>query len=112
LEDIRLVNILDELYTKRPYYGSRRMRKELAVREGFDFQKEGTAADALAGLVAIYPKPNLSRRNAEHKIYPYLLRNVAITRPNQVWSSDITYIRTRTGFVYLTVILDWFSRKV
>ena len=113
LEDIRLVNILDELYTKRPYYGSRRMRKELAVREGIPIsRKRVRRLMRLLGLVAIYPKPNLSRRNAEHKIYPYLLRNVAITRPNQVWSSDITYIRTRTGFVYLTVILDWFSRKV
>ena len=66
----------------------------------------------LMGLEAIYPKPRLSRNNPEHKIYPYLLRNLDITRPNQVWCSDITYIRMGKGFLYLTVIMDWFSRKV
>ena len=64
------------------------------------------------GLVAIYPKPNLSRRNTEHRIYPYLLRDLPITRPNQVWASDITYIRLEGGFVYLTTVMDWYSRRV
>lgn len=64
------------------------------------------------GLEAIYPKPNLSKRANEHKIYPYLLRGVAITKPNQVWSADITYIRMHRGFMYLTAIIDWFSRYV
>ena len=64
------------------------------------------------GIEAIYPKPNLSRPNEEHKIYPYLLKGVQITRPNQVWSTDITYIRMAGGFVYLVAVMDWFSRYV
>ena len=64
------------------------------------------------GLEAIYPKPRTTRPAAGHKIYPYLLRNVAITRPNQVWSTDITYMPLRHGFVYLTAVMDWFSRYV
>ena len=64
------------------------------------------------GLEALYPKPNLSRANAQHKKYPYLLRGLEITRPNQVWGADITYIRLAGGFVYLVAILDWFSRYV
>ena len=63
-------------------------------------------------LVPIYPKPNLSKRNHEHKVFPYLLRNLAITRPNQVWATDITYIPTVNGHVYLTAVIDWFSRKI
>ena len=64
------------------------------------------------GPEAIYPKPRLSKNNLEHKIYAYLLRNLDITGPNQVWCSDITYVRMEKGFLYLTVIMDWFSRKV
>jgi len=111
--DVRLCNLIDEIYTKRPYYGTRRMRKELFERAGILVnRKHIQRLMRLIGLEAIYQKPNLSRRNMEHKIYPYLLRNVAITRPNQVWSTDITYIRTKAGFVYLTAVLDWYSRKV
>ena len=66
----------------------------------------------LMGLEAIYPKPHLSRNDAEHRIYPYLLRNVAIVRPNQVWSSDITYVPMPHGWMYLTVVMDWYSRYV
>jgi putative transposase len=64
------------------------------------------------GLEAIYPKPNLSKPAPGHRIYPYRLRHVVITRPNQVWSSDITYIRLRAGFIYLVAVMDWFSRYV
>jgi putative transposase len=64
------------------------------------------------GLEAIYPKPHTTQRDATHKIYPYLLRNLAITRPNQVWSCDITYVPMPTGFMYLTAVIDWFSRYV
>src|SRR4030042_5725342 len=64
------------------------------------------------GLEAIYPKPHLSRNDANHRIYPYLLRNVAIVRPNQVWSSDITFVPTPHGCMYLTVVMDWYSRYV
>lgn len=64
------------------------------------------------GIQAIYPKPALSRSDSAHKIYPYLLRGVAITRPNQVWSADITYIPLRNGFMYLVAVIDWYSRDV
>jgi len=66
----------------------------------------------LMGLMPIYPKPNSSKRHPEHKIYPYLLRDVVVNRVNQVWSADITYIRLMAGFMYLVAILDWFSRYV
>jgi len=112
-DEVRLMKLLDEIYTRRPYYGSRRMKKELFVREEESVsRKRVRRLMRQLGLEAIYPKPNLSRRNSGHKIYPYLLRNVAVTRPNQVWASDITYIRTESGFVFLTVILDWYSRRV
>lgn len=112
-DDIRIMNVIDEIYTQRPFYGSRRLKKELLRRKNIHVnRKRVQRLMRLMGLEAIYPKPNLSRRNTEHKIYPYLLRNVAVTRPNQVWASDITYIRTEGGFVYLTVVLDWYSRRV
>ena len=112
-EDIKLMNLLDQIYTKRPFFGSRRMKKELFKRHGIRInRKRVQRLMRLMGVEAIYPKPNLSLRNLEHRIYPYLLRNLAVIRPNQVWCSDITYIPTPTGFVYLTVIMDWFSRKV
>lgn len=112
-DDILIMNAIDEIYMERPFYGSRRTAKELFRRKNIHVnRKRVQRLMRLMGLEAIYPKPNLSRRNTEHKIYPYLLRDVAVTRPNQVWASDITYIRTEGGFVYLTVVLDWFSRRV
>ncbi len=111
--DVRVMNLLDEIYTRRPFYGSRRMRIELFKMEGIRInRKRVQRLMRLMGLEAIYPKPNLSRPNQAHRIYPYLLRSIAVTQRNLVWASDITYIRTTSGFVYLTVILDWFSRKV
>ncbi len=111
--DVRVMNLLDEIYTRRPFYGSRRMRIELFKMEGIRInRKRVQRLMRLMGLEAIYPKPNLSCPNQAHRIYPYLLRSIAVTQRNLVWASDITYIRTTSGFVYLTVILDWFSRKV
>jgi putative transposase len=101
---------IDELYLKRPYFGSRRIGDELNVN-----RKRVQRLMRLMNLEAIYPKPRTTRttvRCPEHKIYPYLLRNLEIVRPNQVWSTDITYIPLRGGFVYLTVVLDWYSRYV
>ena len=66
----------------------------------------------LMGIEAIYPKPRLTQRNSEHKVYPYLLRNILIDRPNQVWSTDITYVPMQDGFMYLTAIIDWYSRYI
>ena len=111
--DIGLMNAIDEIYTKLPFYGSRRIAKE-------PYRAKGTVVNRKRvqrlmrkmGLEAIYPKPNLSKANKEHKKYPYLLRGMEITRPNQVWASDITYIRIERGFMYLTVVMDWYSRSV
>lgn len=110
--DLALMRRIDEQYLKTPYYGSRRM---VAV-----LRRQGTAINRkhvqrlmrLMGIEAIYPKPNLSRRHPQHRIYPYLLKGLAIMRPNQVWCADITYIEMATGFVYLVVIMDWYSRMV
>lgn len=112
-ENLRLMNRIDEIYTSLPFFGSRCIKRELLERDGIrESRSRIQRLMRLMGLETIYPKPNLSRKNAAHKIYPYLLRNLAVTKPDQVWCSDITYVRTRSGFVFLTVIMDWFSRKV
>jgi putative transposase len=106
-QNLKLMLRIDKLYLKRPYFGSRRMGDELNVN-----RKRAQRLMRLMGLEAIYPKPRTTVRNAEHKIYPYLLRNLAVIRPNQVWSTDITYIPLRGGFLYLTAVMDWYSRYV
>jgi len=98
---------IDEQYLKTPCYGSRKMAKELGISRA-----RAQRLMRLMGLEAIYPKPHLSRNDAEHRIYPYLLRNLAIVRPDQVWSSDITYVSMRHSWMYLTVVMDWYSRYV
>lgn len=103
---------MDELYTESPFYGSRKLVACLR-REGFDVnRKRIQRLMHLLGLQAIYQKPRTSISNKAHKKYPYLLSNLVITRPDHVWSADITYIRLRCGFVYLTAIIDWYSRYV
>ena len=110
--NLELMRKLDEQYTRTPFYGSRRMVEGLR-RQGHDInRKRVQRLMRLMGIEAIYPRPNTSRPDEQHKVYPYLLREVAIVRPNQVWATDITYIRLRGGFVYLVAILDWFSRYV
>ena len=94
-------------YLKRPYFGSRRIADEIEVN-----RKRVQRLMRVMGLEAIYPKPRTTVRCPEHKIYPYLLRNVEIERPNHVWSTDITYIPLRGGYVYLTAVIDWYSRYV
>lgn len=100
---------IDEQYTRTPFYGSRRMvvyvrGQGLAVN-----RKRVRRLMQQMGLQAIYPKPRLSMNALDHKVYPYLLRRIVVTRPDQVWSTDITYIRLRAGFMYLVAILDWYS---
>jgi putative transposase len=103
---------IDEIFTVSPFYGSRKILEGLR-REGVSIGRERVQSLMREmGLIAIYPKPNLSRRHLEHQVYPYLLGNISIERPNQVWSADITYIRLRSGFLYLVAIMDWFSRYV
>ena len=111
-EDLACMRMMDEVFTKRPYFGSRRLRDELAARDHPIGRDHVRRLMRLMGLEAIYPKQRLSLRNGAHKVYPYLLRDLAILRPDQVWCSDITYIRLKAGFVYLVAVMDWFSRYV
>jgi putative transposase len=106
-ENLKLMRRIDELYLKRPYFGSRRMGNELSVN-----RKRVQRLMRRMGLEAIYPKPRTTVRCSQHKIYPYLLRHLEIERPNQVWSTDITYIPLQGGYVYLTAVMDWYSRYV
>ncbi|RVU80965.1 IS3 family transposase [Leucothrix sargassi] len=110
--DITLMNLLDEQYTKTPFYGVKRMTAHLKQLGHPVGQKRVRRLLRQMGLDAIYQHPNTSKPNPEHQVYPYLLRNVPITRCNQVWSTDITYIRLSKGFVYLMAVIDWYSRYV
>jgi putative transposase len=105
--NLALMRRIDALYLKWPFYGSRKLADELQVN-----RKRVQRLMRRMGIEAVYPRRRTSLPAAGHKIYPYLLRNVAITRPDQVWSSDITYIPLRGGFLYLVAVMDWFSRLV
>ena len=111
-ENLQLMRLIDEEYTRHPFYGSRQMRNWLR-RQGYKVtRKRVQRLMRKMGLVSVAPKPNTSRRAPAHQIYPYLLRGLQITRANQVWCADITYIRLAKGFVYLTAVMDWHSRYV
>ena len=112
-DEINIKNALDQIHYKEPSYGVRRIRNEL-YKLGFTSVGRRLVKRYMEemGIVAFYPGPNLSKRAKESKVYPYLLRNLEINRPNQVWSIDITYIGTPTGFVYMTAIIDWHSRFI
>ena len=109
---LELMRLLDEQYTRTPFYGVRRMTAWLCEQGHGVNPKRVRRLLREMGLWAIYPQPRLSMAGAGHRIYPYLLRGVEVTRPNQVWATDITYVRMRRGFVYLVAILDWYSRYV
>jgi len=111
-EELMLLRLLDEEYTRHPFYGSRKMVNFFKSKGYAVNRKRVQRLMRILGLVAMTPCPNTSKKNLKHKIYPYLLRGMNINRPNHVWSSDITYIRLTYGFVYLVVIIDWYSRKV
>jgi len=111
-ENLRLMRLIDRQYTKRPFYGSRKMVEWLSEQGETVNRKRVQRLMRRMGLEAIYPKPRLSLAGRGHRIYPYLLRGVAIVRPNQVWSTDITYIPLPAGFMYLAAIIDWYSRYV
>lgn len=98
---------IDRQYLKTPFFGSRKIAQVLNVN-----RKRVQRLMRLMGLEAVYPKRRTTRSAPGHKIYPYLLRNIAITYPNQVWSSDITYLPVRHGFLYLVAVIDWYSRYV
>ena len=103
---------IDTEYTRHPFYGSRKMVVHLRGIGHSVNRKRVQRLMGILGLAGMAPGPNTSRPHPQHKIYPYLLRGVIVTRPNQVWSTDITYIRLSRGFVYLVAVMDWYSRKV
>ena len=112
-KDIATMNTIDQIYTEHPYYGNRRMKAELNYTHNIPIGRDHVRTlMKTMGIEAIYPKKNLSFPNKNHKIYAYLLRNMIITKPNHVWSTDITYVKLRNGFAYLIAVIDWFSRYV
>jgi len=110
--NLRLMELIDRQYTKRPFYGARQITESLRRQDYWVNHKRVERLMRKMGIMAIYPRPRTSIKDDSHKIYPYLLRDLAITYPNQVWCADITYIRMRHGFLYLMAIMDWFSRYV
>ncbi len=111
-EDLRLLRIIDEEYTRHPFLGSRRMCAYLQRLGHVVNRKRMQKYYRILAIEAIYPKPKLSKKAPENKIYPYLLRGLPIDKCNKVWSTDITYIRLPKGFIYLVAIIDWYSRFV
>ena len=110
--DLTLMRRIDELHLELPFAGSRMLR-DLLRQEGFKVGRKHVATlMRKMGIEALYRRPNTSRRHPEHPVYPYLLRNITVTQPNQVWAMDITYIPMARGFVYLAAVVDWHSRKV
>lgn len=98
---------IDALYTKYPFYGSRKIAHEIGIN-----RKQAQRLMRRMGIAAVYTKPNLSKPNGANPVYPYLLRGVTAQRPNHIWGTDVTYIRLASGFVYLTAFIDWYSRFI
>ena len=109
--NLQLLRRIDEQFLQTPFYGSRQMTRWLR-RQGTRVSRKRVRLMRLLGLQAIFQRPRTSQPHPEHQIYPYLLRDLAITRPNQVWCSDVTYIPLTRGFLYLVAVMDWASRKV
>lgn len=112
-DDVRIMGLMDKIFTDRPFYGSRRITEDL--RHDYHEQVNRKRVIRLMremGLEAIYPKKRTTIPNQQHLKYPYLLKNLTVIRPNQVWGADITYVRLLNGFCYLVALLDWFSRYV
>lgn len=111
-EELEICRLLDQQYLETPFYGSRRMTVWLQ-KQGLNVnRKRVQRLMRQLGLEALYPKPKLSQKHPEHEVYPYLLRGVSVTRTDQVWSTDITYLPVLHGHYYLIAIMDWYSRKV
>lgn len=114
-QDIRAMNAIDEIYTARPFYGSRRIRNDLKDEHGISIGRHHIRRlMRLMGLEAVYPRKRMNTSIADdsHQKYPYLLHGIIPRYPNQIWGTDITYVRLEEGWAYLTAILDWFSRYV
>jgi putative transposase len=110
--DLALMRRIDELHLDYPFAGARMLRDLLAAEGAIVGRLHASTLMKRMGIEAIYRKPNTSKPAPGHKVYPYLLRRLAVTRPNQVWAMDITYVPMARGFVYLAAIIDWFSRRV
>ena len=110
--NLEISKLIDEEYTRRPFYGSRRMVVFLKASGYTVNRKRVQSLMRTMGLAGMAPGPNTSRSHPEHKVYPYLLRGVLVSKPDQVWSTDITYIRLAHGFAYLVAVIDWYSRRV
>ncbi len=111
-ENLMYMRLIDQQYMKTPFYGSRRMSIWLQMQGYEANRKRVQRLMRLMGIEAIYPRPKTTEVCKEHRKYPYLLRNMEIIRPNQVWSTDITYVPMPKGFMYLVAVIDWFSRYV
>jgi putative transposase len=112
IEDLALMRRMDELHLEFPFAGSRMLRDLLAANGSKIGRRHVTTLMRKMGIEAIYRRPNTSKPEPGHRIYPYLLRELTIDRPNQVWATDITYIPMARGFVYLTAVMDWFARRI
>ncbi len=110
--NLTLMRLIDEQYMKTPFYGSPKMTQYLRSQDYWVSPKRTARLMRVMGLQAVVPRRRMTRSNSDHRIYPYLLRNVPITKADQVWSADITYVPMNQGFMYLVAILDWFSRYV
>jgi putative transposase len=111
-EELELMRRIDEIHLEFPFYGSRSIARELRGRGYRANRKKIQRLMRLMGLESVAPKPNTSKPNQQHPVYPYLLRGLTIERPNQVWAADITYIPLARGFAYLVAVMDWHSRRV
>ena len=111
-ENLRLMRIIDEQHLKRPHFGRRQMTDWLRLQGHKINVKRVRRLMQVMGLEAIYQRPRTTQRNRQHHVYPYLLRDVEVVRPNQVWAADITYLPMERGFMYLVAVMDWYSRHV
>ncbi len=111
-QDLELMRTIDELYLQNPSSGSRSLSRQLRRLGKKVNRKRVQRLMRLMGIEAVYPRPRTSRPHPQHKVYPYLLRDLTISRPNQVWACDITYIPMARGFMYLVAVMDWHSRKI
>lgn len=112
LLNLKLMRLIDEQFLESPCYGARQMARSLRRQGYWVNRKRVRRLMQKMGLMAIYQKPKTSEPHPEHKVYPYLMRGLDITEPNQVWCADVTYIPMRRGFLYLVAVMDWYSRKV
>jgi putative transposase len=111
-DDLGLMRQIDEQYLRTPFYGSRSMKRHFRRLGQKVNRKRIQRLMRLMGIEAVYPKPHTSRPHPEHRVYPYLLRDLNVERPNQVWAADITYVPMSRGFMYLVAVMDWHSRKI